>query len=119
MVGTLELRGHRLLAICGALAEERERPQPLEIDLDVDYDIGAAAVSDDLADAVDYGALCATVERVVVDGAFVLLERAVAAVAEAVLSDARVLSVTVTIRKLRPPVPQQLATSGVRCTRTR
>ena len=32
-------------------------------------------------------------------------------------ADARITSVTVAIRKLRPPVAQPLATSGVRITR--
>ena len=40
-------------------------------------------------------------------------------VAEVVLAaDPRVQAVTVAVRKLRPPVPQPLATSGVRITRT-
>jgi dihydroneopterin aldolase len=36
-----------------------------------------------------------------------------------VLADERVTSVTVAVRKLRPPVPQLLDTSGVRITRHR
>ena len=39
--------------------------------------------------------------------------------AEAALVDERVLAVTVAVRKLRPPVPHHLDTSGVRITRTR
>jgi hypothetical protein len=35
------------------------------------------------------------------------------------LVDPRVLSVTVSVRKLRPPVPQAMATSGVCITRGR
>ena len=50
---------------------------------------------------------------------FVLLERLAERVADVVLDDPRALSVTVRVRKLRPPVPQVLATSGVRITRTR
>ena len=40
-------------------------------------------------------------------------------VAEAVLDDERVEVVTVEVRKLRPPVPQDLASSGIRLTRRR
>jgi dihydroneopterin aldolase len=36
-----------------------------------------------------------------------------------ILGDDQVLAVTVSVRKLRPPVPQQLSTSGVRITRRR
>jgi dihydroneopterin aldolase len=48
------------------------------------------------------------------------LERLATVVAEAVLAvDARIEVVEVAARKLRPPVPQQLATSGVRILRSR
>jgi 7,8-dihydroneopterin aldolase/epimerase/oxygenase len=115
----IELRGLVLSAICGALPEERERAQPLEIDLDVVADLSVAGVSDELPDTLDYGAITADVERVVTTLEPVLLERLAQAVAEVVLADQRVVSVTVTVRKLRPPVPQVLATSGVRITRER
>jgi len=49
-----------------------------------------------------------------------LLERLAELVAEAVLGlDDRVHAVTVAVRKLRPPVPHQLGTAGVRVTRSR
>ena len=115
----IELRGLVPSAICGALPEERERAQPLEIDLDVVADLSVAGVSDELPDTLDYGAITADVERVVTTLEPVLLERLAQAVAEVVLADQRVVSVTVTVRKLRPPVPQVLATSGVRITRER
>jgi dihydroneopterin aldolase len=115
----IELRGLRVVGICGALPEEQDRPQPLEIDLDVHADLGPAGQSDDLADTVDYGALADAVEHLVVGGRFTLLERLAERVAEVVLEDDRVLLVTVAVRKLRPPVPQQLATCGVRITRGR
>lgn len=115
----IELRGLVVVAICGALPEERERPQPLEVDLDVVADLRAAGTSDDLADTLDYGALTATVERVMLDGAPQLLEHLAQVLADAVLADPRALEVTVAVRKLRPPVPQALATSGVSITRAR
>lgn len=116
----IELRGLRLVGICGALPEERTRPQPLELDLDVLVPCRQPGVSDDLADTVDYGALCTEIERVVSNGRPQLLERLAAEVAEAVLAlDTRVESVMVAVRKLRPPVPQPLATSGVRIHRHR
>ena len=115
----IELRGLHALGICGALDEEKVRPQPLEVDLDVFADLGTAAASDALEDTVDYGALCDTVERVITEERFILLERLAERLCEVVLLDDRVMGVTVAVRKLRPPVPQHLATSGVRITRTR
>jgi 7,8-dihydroneopterin aldolase/epimerase/oxygenase len=115
----LQLRGLRASGICGALPEERQRAQPLEVDLDVSADLARATVSDELADTLDYGELAAGVERVVTTETFTLLERLAGRLCELLLSDERVHSVTVTVRKLRPPVPQQLDTAGVRLTRTR
>jgi len=115
----IELRGLRALGICGALPEEQVRAQPLEVDLDVVADLRAAGASDALEDTIDYGALAAEVERVVTSERFTLLERLAQRVCDVVLADERVTSVTVSVRKLRPPVPQQLDTSGVRLVRSR
>jgi len=115
----IELRGLRAAGICGALPEEQERAQPLEVDLDVVADLSAAGRSDALADTIDYGALAAAIEGVLTTERFVLLERLAARLVEVVLADARVVEVTVAVRKLRPPVPQLLDTSGVRITRGR
>jgi dihydroneopterin aldolase len=116
MTGVLELRGLRVLGICGALPEERQRRQPLEVDLDVVADLTRAMASDELGDTIDYGAVCGAVERVVHDESFTLLEGVAGRIAGVVLTDDRVESVTVSVRKLRPPVPQQLETAGVRLT---
>jgi dihydroneopterin aldolase len=116
----IELRGLRVLGRCGVLPIEREQDQPLEIDLDLVVDLAAAGDSDDLADTVDYGAVCAAVERTVGAGHVALLERLAARVADVALAvDGRVAAVEVAVRKLRPPVPQHLATSGVRLRRSR
>jgi len=115
----IELRGLRVAGICGVLAEERERAQPLEVDLDVVVDLTDAAGRDDLTATVDYGQVCTDVERVITSEQPQLLERLAQLIADAVLAHDRVDEVTVAVRKLRPPVPQQLATSGVRITRRR
>jgi 7,8-dihydroneopterin aldolase/epimerase/oxygenase len=104
----------------GVLPEERERAQPFEVDLDLEVDVSAAGASDDLADTVDYGAVTALAARVVTDERHQLLERLAARIADEVLAaDPRIAAVTVAVRKLRPPVPFDLATAGVRLTRTR
>ena len=64
--------------------------------------------------------MCAAVERVVDASRFALLEALAGAIAAAALEvDDRVGTVVVSVRKLRPPVAQQLATSGVTLTRSR
>jgi 7,8-dihydroneopterin aldolase/epimerase/oxygenase len=112
----IELRRLVASGYCGVLAEEQQRAQPLEIDLDIRADLGRAGATDDVDDTVDYGAVCDMVERVVRTERFALLERLAYRLADVVLGDERVESVTVAVRKLRPPVPQALATAGVRIT---
>ena len=116
----IELRGLRLAGIVGVLPHEQAQAQPLELDLDIALDLAAAGASDALDDTVDYGALCDRAERVITMSRFQLLEALAEAIAADLLdADARIASVTVALRKLRPPVAQQLDTSGVRITRTR
>ena len=115
----IELRGLRVRAVCGVLPEERERSQPFEFDIDVYTDLADAAASDDLVDTVDYGTLCALVAGIADNERFELLERFAGRVTEALLAAGPVDAVTVVVRKLRPPVPEDLDTSGVRIHRTR
>ena len=116
----IELRGLRLAGVVGVLAHEQAQAQPLEIDLDVTLDLSGAGGSDALGDTVDYGALCDVIEGVVGSTRFQLLEALTERIAADLLAaDARIDAVTVSVRKLRPPVAQQLRTSGVSLTRTR
>jgi 7,8-dihydroneopterin aldolase/epimerase/oxygenase len=116
----IELRGLRVLARVGVLPIEREQNQPLDVDLDVVVDLAAAGGSDDLADTVDYGAVCNAVQQAVEKRHVALLERLAQLVAQAVIDvDPRIVAVDLAIRKLRPPVPHVLASSGVHVVRTR
>lgn len=115
----IELRGLHVSARCGVLPEERDRAQPLEIDLDLQLDLRPAGQSDDLTETVDYGAVCDLVARVCAAGAPRLLEHLAEQIAEELLASTTADEVVVAVRKLRPPVPQQLATSGVRIRRDR
>jgi dihydroneopterin aldolase len=113
----IELRSLRALGHHGALVGEQDQAQPFEVDLDVEADTAAAASTDELADAVDYGALVAAAAAVVTDARFALLESLAEAIARAVLGQPGVTGVAVTVRKLRPPVPFDLGSAGVRIER--
>lgn len=116
----IELRGLSLVGIVGVLPEERVRAQPLELDVDLAVDMTAAGASDALADTVDYGAVCDLLARVVEQSRPELLERLAVQLADAVLaSDPRITQVDLAVRKLRPPVPHALVSSGVRVHRER
>jgi dihydroneopterin aldolase len=114
---SIELRGLRAVGTHGALPEEQFRAQPFEVDVDLQVNLRAAGQSDDLADTVDYGALAESVERVVTKERFQLLERLAERIADEVRQDERVEAVTITVRKLRPPVAVDLASAAVTITR--
>ncbi len=114
----IQLRALRVVGTHGVLAEEKARPQPFEVDLDLSVDLALAAGTDRLSDTVDYGEVVETAATVVSGRSFELIEALAGAVAQAVLaSDLRITAVTVHLRKLRPPVPLDLGTVGVRITR--
>ena len=116
----IRLHGLRVVGTHGVLAEERSRAQPFEVDLALSVDLTAASTSDDLDDTVDYGAVAGVVERIVREEHFALLERLGGRIAAAVLAlDERIAAVEVTVTKLRPPVPVDLASAGVRLRRDR
>ncbi len=109
-----------MLGVHGALPEEQERAQPFEVDLDLAADLAAAGTTDSLTDTVDYGAVVCAVAKIVAEERHRLLERLAARIADDVLAlDPRVASIRVTVRKLRPPVPADLASAGVTVTRSR
>lgn len=121
----IELRGLRALGCHGVLEEEKQRAQPFEVDLDLEVDLFSAGRSDAIGDTVDYGAVAEAVRDVVQGGHSDLLEHLADRIARATVAAAdrtggpAVRSVTVTVRKLRPPVAVDVASAGVRIRRSR
>ncbi|MGH9115437.1 MAG: dihydroneopterin aldolase [Acidimicrobiales bacterium] len=114
----VELRGLRVLGVHGVLPEERTRAQPFEVDVDLEMDLGPAGRSDSLADTVDYGAVVEAVTSVITGPHADLLEHLAERIAATVLVPP-VSAVRVTVRKLRPPVPSEMASAGVTIRRAR
>jgi dihydroneopterin aldolase len=113
----IELRELRCAAVVGVLSEERNRAQPLAFDIDIARPFEEAAMNDDIAATTNYASVLSLAAQVASDGAFLLLETLAYRVAHEVLAlDTAITSVTVAVRKLRPPVPEDVATVGVRCT---
>jgi 7,8-dihydroneopterin aldolase/epimerase/oxygenase len=118
--GAIEIRGLRVLANVGVPEAERVHAQPLSVDLVLTVDLEDAAQSDDVADTVDYGAVAIAVADAVADAPVALLERVASLAADAVLElDERTEAVTVTITKLRPPIPRDVEATAVRLHRVR
>lgn len=105
------------MAYCGVLEEEQARRQPFEINAEIVVDLAKAGQSDDLDDTINYGMLGDNIEALVADSRVALLEHFAQKVADLLLADPRATEVVVEILKLRPPMAQDLAASGVRITR--
>ncbi len=120
MSDRIEIRDLRVTGTHGVLPEERERAQPFSLDIVAWVDMEAAQQSDDLADTVDYGALAQAAADVVGGRSYRLLEALSGRLASALLIlDPRLEAVEVTVRKLRPPLPLDIGSTGVRVRRTR
>jgi len=107
-VDRIAITGIRALGVHGVLEEEQSRPQPFEVDVELEADLTIAGESDRLDDTVDYAAVAEAVVRVVESEHHQLLERLASRISEVCAADSRVSAVTVTVRKLHPPVRAML-----------
>jgi dihydroneopterin aldolase len=116
----IEIRDLRVVGIHGVLPEERERAQPFSLDIVAWVDMASAQQSDALSDTVDYGALAQVAADVVGQRSYRLLEALAGRLADALLIvDPRLGAVEVTVRKLRPPLALDVASTGVCVLRSR
>ena len=119
MTDLIRLQGLRLMGTHGALPEEQGRAQPFEVDVDMAVDLAASGRTDVLTDTVHYGDVSVAIAKGVTGEQHRLLERRATRVADDVLAvDERITTVTVTVRKLRPPLAVDLAAAAVTITRS-
>ncbi|EME24039.1 dihydroneopterin aldolase [Rhodococcus triatomae] len=119
MSDRIELRGLRVRGHHGVFDHEKRDGQDFLIDVTVWMDLAAAAASDDLADTLDYGSLAQTAADIVAGPPRDLIETVAAEIADAVLTDARVREVEVTVHKPSAPIPLTFADVAVVAHRSR
>lgn len=115
----LVVSGIEVFAYHGVLEREKLDGQLFSIDLDLEVDLSAAAVSDDLADTIDYGDLAERVHQLVATERWDLIEKVADRVAELVLGDELVRAVTVTVHKPQAPIAVPFRDVAVRRQRSR
>ncbi|KQU50235.1 hypothetical protein ASG72_19405 [Bosea sp. Leaf344] len=104
-----------MYAYHGCFAEEERLGQRFLLDIVLATDIRASALSDALADTVDYGLAVAVATEAFTSRRYNLLEAAARGVARALLDNfASVTRVEVTLRKPAPPIHANLASVGIR-----
>lgn len=101
-------------------AHEGEFGQSFLIDLEFEADIAAAASSDELGAAIDYGKVVAETRKLFVERRYKLLEAAASALADDLLrAFPSMLSIFVRVRKVNPPIPERLNAVGVELRKVR
>ncbi|MBO4605041.1 MAG: dihydroneopterin aldolase [Bacteroidales bacterium] len=114
--GTIKLSGMQFHAFHGCFDFERAEGGEFIVDFAAELDIARAAESDSLEDTVDYGAIYELISREM-DIPSNLLEHVAVRIANAVKKEfPELLSVTLTITKLTPPVPGPVDSSSVTVT---
>lgn len=113
------LRGLRGHGRHGWFDFEREQGQPFVVDLILQLDLAPAALSDNLADTVDYGALSAQVVALIEGEPVLLIETLAERIAESCLSDVRVQQVDVVVHKPQAPMTVPFADVEVHVSRGR
>jgi 7,8-dihydroneopterin aldolase/epimerase/oxygenase len=109
----VEIRGLRVYAHHGVRDFERERGQPFVIDVWLDCRPSAAGQSDDLADAVNYSAVCDRVAELATGGPYQLLERLAGVIADDLAERYPVDGVRVRVAKPHAPVRHDVAEVAV------
>ena len=98
------IRGIRATGHHGVFEHERRDGQEFLVDLVVVADFSQAAVSDDLADTVDYGALAILVTEHITGEPHNLIETLAVNIANACMNVAGVLGIEVTVHKPHAPI---------------
>jgi dihydroneopterin aldolase len=89
------------------------------VDAELAVDLAPAAVSDDLAAAVDYGEVARRIVEIGTQGRVNLIERLAGQIAQALLREFPTRQVRVRVRKLTPPLQGLVGTPSVELVRTR
>ena len=115
----VSLHGIDVYAHHGVHPAERELGQRFIIDVDLFADCTAAALSDDLGQALDYAAAYRLVRETAARTSFQLLEALAGEICRALLAGLAVERVVVCVHKPHAPIPDFLGRASVTLARDR
>ena len=119
MTDRIALTGIRATGHHGVYPDERRDGQVFVADVTLELSLADAARSDDVADTVHYGELAETVAAILAGDPVDLLETLAQRIADDVLSDERVMLVTVTVHKPQAPISQPFGDVSVTICRSK
>jgi dihydroneopterin aldolase len=103
----------------GISSAERQTGRRFEVDVELMVDLNKPARTDRLRDTINYTEVYKTVEELVEQNSFSLLETIAVRLADQILTRFKPRQVTVRVRKKIPPVPGNLDHIEVEITRER
>lgn len=96
------------MACHGVYATEKKQPQLFRVRITMEMDLTAAGLSDDLNDTVNYGETYLHIKQLVEGNTFDLIEKLAAEIAQMVLQEKSVASVTVQVEKAAAQVTPEI-----------
>lgn len=117
MPDVIRLNGLSVFGHYGVSPAEREVGQKLQLDIELNADLRAASQSDSLKDTINYEAVYALVVETVSGSKHRLLESIGEDICYQILQHFPITKVTVNLRKLNLPFPNNLANIEVCLTR--
>lgn len=120
MNDSIRINGIQGFGFHGVLAEETENGQDFLVDVELILDLEKASKSDDLADTVDYGAICNLVLTAICGTPYKLIEKLAGVIADEILAAASLVEIAlVTVHKRSAPVSTVTSDINVMVIRTR
>lgn len=115
----IALTGLRVFGRHGVFDFERTNGQDFVIDARLRLSTARAAQTDDVLDTVHYGEAAERIAEIVGGEPVALIETLAARIADELLRDARLVSVSVTVHKPHAPIEREFADVAVTITRSR
>ncbi|BAX95826.1 7,8-dihydroneopterin aldolase [Mycobacteroides stephanolepidis] len=119
MTDRIELRGLKVFGYHGVFEHERRDGQEFSVDITVWLDLDTAAATDQLTDTLDYGELAQRAAAIVSGPPRNLIESVAGAIADDVMTDARVHAVEAVVHKPDAPIPLTFSDVAVVARRSR
>lgn len=107
-MGIIRLHNMMFYSYHGASRAEREMGNRYEVDVELHTNLAAAIASDRLDDTVNYKSVYETVEQIILNNKFNLVETIAARVISGIREGFALDRVVVRVRKKIPPIPGNL-----------
>jgi len=110
---TIKISGIKAFGFHGVFEEERKSGQDFIADIEFSYKTEDAIKTDDLAHAIDYGAIATLTKNIIEGEPRNLIEKVADEIAEKILKEFKVISVKVVLHKPHAPIDMKFTDISV------